>query len=145
MTDAVKLSDLKYPHLQDDGSGLSEPRRHRSSPRQTRAGHAPASASSPRETESPMVLNSLAGIAPGIAANSQQVGRDHFGHRSARRWGAIGIFRLASGILRRAKILHRQRRISHSGLRTVLSGTRLLERFGALLARGPQRKRQQIE
>jgi phosphoribosyl-ATP pyrophosphohydrolase len=69
MTDAVKLSDLKYPHLQDDGSGLSETRRHRSSPRQTRAGHAQASASSPRETESPMVPNSVSGIAPGIPAS----------------------------------------------------------------------------
>src|ERR1700738_3116384 len=65
---------------------------------------------------------------------------------NARRWGAIGVFRLASSILRCAMILHRQRRISHDGLRTVLSGTRLLERFGALLALGRRwRKHQEVE
>jgi hypothetical protein len=64
---------------------------------------------------------------------------------NARSWGAIGVFRLASRILRYAMILHRQRRISHNGLRTVLSGTRLLERFGAFLALGRRRKRQQVE
>src|SRR6202048_3490327 len=64
---------------------------------------------------------------------------------NARRWGAIGVFRLASSILRCAMILHRQRRISHDGLRTVLSGTRLLERFGAWLALGHRRKRQKVE
>jgi hypothetical protein len=42
-------------------------------------------------------------------------------------------------------ILHRQRQISHNGLRTVLSGTRLLERFGALLALGRRRKDQDIQ
>jgi hypothetical protein len=41
---------------------------------------------------------------------------------NARRWGAIGAFRLASRLLRRATVLHRQRRISHNRLRTVLSG-----------------------
>jgi hypothetical protein len=65
---------------------------------------------------------------------------------SARRWAAIGLFRLASCILRCAMILHRQRRISHRGLRTVLSGTRLLERSGAFLALGRRwRKRQEVE
>jgi hypothetical protein len=64
---------------------------------------------------------------------------------NARRWGAIGLFRLASHILRYAMVLHRERRISHNGLRTVLSGTRLLERFGAFLALGRRRKRQQVE
>src|SRR5216684_3289097 len=64
---------------------------------------------------------------------------------NARRWGAIGVFRLASSILRCAMILHRRRRISHRGLRTVLSGTRLLERVGALLALGRRRKRQELE
>src|SRR6202166_158993 len=64
----------------------------------------------------------------------------------ARRWGAIGLFRLASSILRCAMILHRQHRISHRGLRTVLSGTRLLERVGASLALGRRRrKRQEVE
>jgi hypothetical protein len=63
----------------------------------------------------------------------------------ARRWGAIGIFRLASRILRYVTILHRQRRISHNGLRTVLTGTRSLERLGALLALGHRRKRQNGE
>jgi hypothetical protein len=63
----------------------------------------------------------------------------------ARRWGAIGIFRLASLALHYAMILHRQRWISHNGLRTVLSGTRLLERCAAWLALGRRRKRQQVE
>src|ERR1700675_4660826 len=54
----------------------------------------------------------------------------------ARRWVAIGLFRLASSILRYAMMLHRQRRISRSDLRTVLSATRLLERARALLALG---------
>src|ERR1700682_2812999 len=65
---------------------------------------------------------------------------------NARRWSAIGVFRLASSILRCAMILHRQHRISRSDLRTVLSATRLLQRFGALLALGRRwRKRQEIE
>src|ERR1700738_1993179 len=64
----------------------------------------------------------------------------------ARRWGAIGLFRLASRILRCAMMLHRQRKISRSGLLTALSGTRLLERLGALLALGRRRrKRQEVE
>src|ERR1700687_1737711 len=61
----------------------------------------------------------------------------------ARRWGAIGVFGLASSILRCAMILHRQRKISRSGLLTVLSGTRLLERLGALLALGRRRRKHQ--
>src|ERR1700726_1372013 len=65
---------------------------------------------------------------------------------NARRWGAIGVFRLASRILRYAMILHRQRRISRRGLQTVLSATRLLERVGALLALGRRwRKHQEVE
>jgi hypothetical protein len=65
---------------------------------------------------------------------------------NARRWGAIGVFRLASSILRCAVILHRQRRISRRGLHTVLSATRLLERLGALLALGRRwRNRQEAE
>src|SRR6202022_3565487 len=65
---------------------------------------------------------------------------------NARRWGAIGVFRLASSILRCAMILHRQRRISRRGLQNVLSATRLLERVGALLALGRRwRKRQELE
>ena len=56
----------------------------------------------------------------------------------------FGVFRLASRILRYAMTFHRQRRISHSSLRTVLSGMRLLERFGALLALGRRRKSQQV-
>src|ERR1700736_5611636 len=64
----------------------------------------------------------------------------------ARRWGAIGVFRLASSILRCAMILHRQRRISRRGLQNALSATRLLERLGALLALGRRwRKRQEVE
>jgi hypothetical protein len=65
---------------------------------------------------------------------------------NARRWGAIGVFRLASGILRHGMILHRQRRISRRGLQTVLSATRMLERLGALLALGRRwRKHQEVE
>ncbi|WP_143039771.1 MULTISPECIES: hypothetical protein [Bradyrhizobium] len=64
---------------------------------------------------------------------------------NARRWTAIGIFRIASLILRCAMNLHQQRRISHNGLRTVLSGTRVLERFGAWLVLDRRRKRQQDE
>jgi hypothetical protein len=64
---------------------------------------------------------------------------------NARKWGAIGVFRLASFTLRWTMILHRQHTISHNGLRTVLSGTRLLERFGAWLALGHRRKRRQLE
>src|ERR1700675_4349632 len=60
---------------------------------------------------------------------------------SARRWGAIGAYRLEIRILRWARILHRQRRMSHNSLRTVLSATRLLQRFGAFLALGDRRKR----
>jgi hypothetical protein len=60
-----------------------------------------------------------------------------------RRWAAIGIFRLASLILRCAMNLHQRRRISHNGLRTVLSATRPLERFGAWLALGRGRRKQQ--
>ena len=64
----------------------------------------------------------------------------------ARRWGAIGLFRLANSILRYAMMLHRQRRISRSDLRTVLSATRVLERAGALLALGRRwRKRQDLK
>jgi hypothetical protein len=49
MTDAVKLSDLKYPDLQSSGSRPNEPERHRGPP-QTRAVSPQASALSPRET-----------------------------------------------------------------------------------------------
>jgi phosphoribosyl-ATP pyrophosphohydrolase len=62
MTDAVKLTNLKYSDLQGDGSRRSETRRHRGGPRQTRAVR--DSASSPCETESPLAPDSLSGIAP---------------------------------------------------------------------------------
>lgn len=62
-----------------------------------------------------------------------------------RRWAAIGLFRLASRTLRCAMLLHRQRRISHGSLLVLLSGTRLLERFGARMAFGNRRKRNQVE
>jgi phosphoribosyl-ATP pyrophosphohydrolase len=64
MSDAVKLSDLKYPDLQGDGSRRSETRRHSCGPRQTRAVPTQISTSSPSETESPVVPDSLSGIAP---------------------------------------------------------------------------------
>jgi hypothetical protein len=63
----------------------------------------------------------------------------------ARRWGAIGAFRLASSILRCTMILHRQGGVSPNGLRIVLSGTRWLERCGAWLALGHRRKRRESE
>ena len=67
MTDAIKLCDLKYPDLQSDGSRRSETCRHSSGPRQTRAVRAQASTSSPRQTESPAVPDSIFGIAvPGL-------------------------------------------------------------------------------
>src|ERR1700738_3466980 len=50
----------------------------------------------------------------------------------ARRWVAIGLFRLASSILRYAMMLHRQRRISSSDLRNAVSTTRLLGWAGDL-------------
>jgi phosphoribosyl-ATP pyrophosphohydrolase len=49
MTDAVKLSNLKYPDLQGEGSRRSETRRH---------------GGGPRETERPLAPDSLSGIAP---------------------------------------------------------------------------------
>jgi phosphoribosyl-ATP pyrophosphohydrolase len=63
MTDAVKLSDLKYPDLQGDGSRRSEMRRHDGGPRRTGAVRAQAAASSSRETESPLAPDALSGIA----------------------------------------------------------------------------------
>jgi phosphoribosyl-ATP pyrophosphohydrolase len=64
MTDAVKLSDLKYPVLQDDGSRRGQTRRHSGGPRRTRVVRAQASESSPRETERPVAPDSLSAIAP---------------------------------------------------------------------------------
>jgi phosphoribosyl-ATP pyrophosphohydrolase len=64
MTDAVKLSDLKYPDLQGDGSRRSEKRLHGGGPRRTRAVRAQSSASSPHETESPPAPDSLSGVVP---------------------------------------------------------------------------------
>src|ERR1700687_5276137 len=64
MTDAAKLSDLKSPDWQGEGSRQSKTRRHRGSLRQTRTLRAQASASSPCETESPLAPDSLSGIAP---------------------------------------------------------------------------------
>ena len=63
MTDAVKLSDLKYPELQGSGSRRSEPRRRSDGPRQTRAPRTQTSASIPRETERPAAPEALPGIA----------------------------------------------------------------------------------
>jgi phosphoribosyl-ATP pyrophosphohydrolase len=63
MTDAIKLSDLKYSELQSSGSRRSEPRRRSDGPRQPRAVRAQASTSIPRETESPVAPDSLSGIA----------------------------------------------------------------------------------
>src|ERR1700704_1832723 len=66
MTDAIKLSDLRYPDLQSNGPRPS-PRRHGGGPRQTRAVREHTSASAPRETESPAAPDSLSGVtAPGL-------------------------------------------------------------------------------
>jgi phosphoribosyl-ATP pyrophosphohydrolase len=62
MTNAIKRSDLKYPELQGDGPRRGETPRHGGGARQTRALRA-ASASSQRETESPLVPDSRSGIA----------------------------------------------------------------------------------
>ena len=62
---------------------------------------------------------------------------------NARRWGAIGAFRLASTLLRCAMILHRQCRISRRGLQTILSAMGWLERLGAWLALGRRRRKRQ--
>jgi phosphoribosyl-ATP pyrophosphohydrolase len=67
MTDVVKLTKLKFPDLQGDGSRRSGTRLHNGGPRQTRALRAQASASSPRETAVPDSLS-------GIAASSLQPG-----------------------------------------------------------------------
>ena len=64
MTDAAKLSDLKSPDLQGDGSRRSQTRRHNGGPRRTRAVRAQASESPPRETESPVAPDSPSAIAP---------------------------------------------------------------------------------
>jgi hypothetical protein len=64
----------------------------------------------------------------------------------ARRWGAIGAFRLANSILRCAMILHQQRRVSPRGLQIILSAMGWLERLGAWLALGRRwRKRREVE
>jgi phosphoribosyl-ATP pyrophosphohydrolase len=66
MTDAIKHSDLKYSDLRGDGSRRNETRRHRGGPRKTRAGRGQTSISSPRETEGPLVPDSLpGGLQPG--------------------------------------------------------------------------------
>ena len=67
MTDANKLSDLKYSDLQGGGSRASGPKRNCDGPPQTHAVGPQTSAPSPRETESPVTPNPLADIAsPGL-------------------------------------------------------------------------------
>jgi phosphoribosyl-ATP pyrophosphohydrolase len=63
MTDAIKLSDLKNPELQGDGSRRSETLGRGGGPRQARAVHAQSSTSSPRETKSPAAPDSLSAVA----------------------------------------------------------------------------------
>jgi phosphoribosyl-ATP pyrophosphohydrolase len=63
MTGAVKLSDLKYPDLQSDGSRPSKARRRSGGPRLTRAVRAQPSASSPHETESLVARDSVSSVA----------------------------------------------------------------------------------
>jgi phosphoribosyl-ATP pyrophosphohydrolase len=63
MTDAIKLSDLKNPDLQNDGSRRSETLRRSGGPRQTRAVRTQPSASSPHETQSSVVPDSVSSIA----------------------------------------------------------------------------------
>ncbi|SHK51620.1 phosphoribosyl-ATP pyrophosphatase [Bradyrhizobium lablabi] len=64
MTDANKLSDLEYPDLQSDGSRPRKTRRRSGSPRRTRALLAQPTGSPPRETESPLVRDSVCVAAP---------------------------------------------------------------------------------
>jgi phosphoribosyl-ATP pyrophosphohydrolase len=67
MTDANKLSDLKYPELQSDGSRRSKTRRRSGGPRRTRAVLAQPTGSPPGQTESPLAPDSPCGIAaPGL-------------------------------------------------------------------------------
>jgi hypothetical protein len=102
-------------------------------------GHPPARV---RAGDAALLHRSLLRDVLGVAMTA----RMRVGVENAKRWGAVGIFRLANLILNCAMSLHKQRRISHSGLRTVLSGTRRLERFGAWLALGRRRrKRQKVE
>jgi phosphoribosyl-ATP pyrophosphohydrolase len=67
MTDAVKLSNLKYPDLQSDGSRPSKARCRSGGPRSTRAVRAQPSASSPHETATLLVPDSVSSVAaPGL-------------------------------------------------------------------------------
>lgn len=57
-----------------------------------------------------------------------------------RRWGALGLYRLASCLLRCSANLFRGRTISRGELRFVLSIVTLLERAAALLLLGRRRR-----
>src|ERR1700730_3992479 len=63
MTNANKVSDLKYPELQSDGSRERKTRRRSGGPRRTRAVLAQSTGSPPRETESPLAPDSPCRIA----------------------------------------------------------------------------------
>ena len=54
----------------------------------------------------------------------------------ARRWGARGLFRLASSILRRCINLYERRMVPPVALHVALSAVRFLERSAALLMFG---------
>jgi hypothetical protein len=57
-----------------------------------------------------------------------------------RRWGALGLYRLASCLLRWSANLFRRRTISRGELRVVLSIVTFLERSAALLLLGGRRR-----
>jgi hypothetical protein len=59
---------------------------------------------------------------------------------NGRRWGALGLYRLASCLLRCSANLLRRRVISRGELRVVLSIVTLLERSAALLLLGGRRR-----
>jgi hypothetical protein len=64
------------------------------------------------------------------------VGRAKSALDNARRWGALVLLRLASGVLRRAADLFRRGRIAHAGLRVALAIARFLQRCAGLLLLG---------
>jgi hypothetical protein len=58
---------------------------------------------------------------------------------SARRWGALVLFRLASTLLRRATDLFQRGRIARFDLRVALATARLLERCAGVMLLGLRR------
>jgi hypothetical protein len=59
----------------------------------------------------------------------------------ARRWGALGLFRLARSILSGSLGLYQRRKVSKSSLRVVVAAARCVEQAAAVLLLGPKRPR----